>query len=188
MPSSATQTSICNLALRAVGAARITSINDSVESARVLNDVYTLIREEVLSAHPWNFALRRASLTQLDETPEFDYDYAYQLPTGCLRVIKMSVDNAEFKIEEDKLLTDETSAKILYITNVTSSADFSPAFVSAFAARLAAEIAYPLTNSQTLADSKYSEYLKKLKTAKSIDGQEGSKEPIEDISWIDDRK
>ena len=184
----ATKVSICNLALRSVGAQRITALTDANEAARVLNDIYDLIRDEVLTAHPWNFASKRASLVAEDDAPEFDYDTAYALPTDCLRVIRMEETDADFKIEAGLLLTDESTANILYIAKITDESKFSPFFVTTLAVRLASEIAYPLTNDQNLAVKKYEEYERKIKMAKSIDGQEGSVETIEDSSWIDDRE
>ena len=42
----ATSTQIINLALRSIGVKRITAISDSVESARVMNDLYDLCRDD----------------------------------------------------------------------------------------------------------------------------------------------
>jgi hypothetical protein len=176
------------MALRSIGGQRITSLTETGnEAARILNDIYALIRDEVLSAYPWNFAIKRDTLALSATTPEYGYSYAYALPVDCLRVIQME-DDSEFKVEGDLLLTDESEAKIKYIAQITDASAYSPTFVSAFATRLASEIAYPLANSTALAGEKYQEYLDKLRLAKSTDSQEGTAEAEEDNSWLDERQ
>lgn len=182
-----TQTQICNLALRLLGAERITALTDKGESARVLNDVYELIRDEVLAAHPWNFACKRVALALLAETPAYGYTYVFALPVGCLRVLETE-DNTEYQVEGGKLLTNEATVSIKYIYQVTTSTSFTPGFISAFATRLASEIALPITNNPQLPNVMYQQYLDKLRLAKSIDGQEGTIVIKEDTSWIDDRE
>jgi len=51
---------IANIALSKVGATRIVSFTENTENARLLNSIYGTIRDEVLRAHPWNFAVTRA--------------------------------------------------------------------------------------------------------------------------------
>ena len=184
----ATKTGICNIALRSLGAARITDISNTNEQARILNDIYTDMLKEVLAAHPWNFAKKRDELTKLDAAPEFGYDYAYQLPGDCMRVVKMADDDSIFEIESDQLFTDESTAKIEYIAYITDTTKYSPGFVAVFAARLAAEIALPITDSNTKAKTMFEIYEKKLALAKSADAQEGTAKVQEESSWIDDRE
>ena len=186
-----TQTSIYNRTLRLLGAARITSTADDNEQTRVLNDIYEDIRDEVLRAHPWNFAIKRAELAVLAATPEFEYDYQFQLPADCLRVIRTNESNtesADFKIEGDALLSNESAVKIKYIYQVKDTSLFDSLFVSALVARLASESAYAIVQSQSLSDSLYKTYIEKIKLAKSCDGQEGSLEKIEESSWLDSRE
>jgi hypothetical protein len=257
-----TKLQACNVALRILGAKPITAANltaEDTEEARQINDVYDLILDEVLTAHPWNFAIQRASLTELggqvstwtasgttnvwqaaltteparvefDSTegtvkasvaactaegywywasnvlyvysasdpdtaytkiealiPEYGYDHAYQLPTDCLRVIRMEDDEADFVREADRLFTDEETAKIQYIKQVTDPTYYTPFFMTALAQRLAAEIAFPLTNSATLAEVQYKIYLDKLSKAKAVDSQEGSGQEINISKWQDAR-
>lgn len=53
---------IVNLALVRLGTARISSLSDGSRNANEANAIYTLIRDEVLRAHPWNFATRKQTL------------------------------------------------------------------------------------------------------------------------------
>ena len=183
----ATKIQICNGGLRILGAARITALTDSTESARILTDVYDMIQDEVLVSHPWNFAIKRVALVELDDAPTFKYAHAFQLPADCLRVIRMEDDEDIFERESDTLVTDEGTAKIKYIARITDTTKYTPAFVTTFSQRLAAEIAYPLTQSTTITEAMYKLYLSKLSTAKGIDAQEGTGQKIEEQSWEEAR-
>lgn len=185
---SATSVNIVNIALRSIGVKRITTLSDDVESARVMNDLYAHIRDEMVMIHPWNFAIAYSdTLAQNGTDPNFDYDYSYALPSDCLRVIELEYAEDEFKVVSGNLYTNTEDPKIKYIKQVTTTANFSKAFVTALAARLAYEACYALTNSKTLQDQKMNEYKLKLQQSKVSDAQEGTTEKLEKNSWIDDR-
>lgn len=260
----ASKLNIYNETFRMLGAPRVTSAQitaESIEPIRILNDVYDIVLDEALVAHPWNFAVKRATLTELGGLittwtasgtvnvwqaalttepakvefngtegtevasvaactaegywywsanilyvystsdpdtaydspginaiiPEFGYDHCFQLSTDCLRVIKMEDDDAIFVREEDRLLTDEEEAKIQYIARITDTTKFTPFFVTFLAQRLAAEIAYPLTNSTSLVEAMYKLHLEKKREAKGADAQEGSGQQIDEKSWEEAR-
>jgi len=169
----ASQVGIVNLALTQIGSARIASMTEDSEQARKANAVYDLIRDEVMAAHPWNFAIFRDSLAVLDSTPEFDYGYEFLLPSDCLRVLGTNIEEDDFKICGGKILYNSDSIKIKYIKKITDTTNYSPGFNIALAARLAAELAYPIADSRTLSEEMFKLYLDKLKIAKSQDAQEG---------------
>lgn len=58
---------IVNLALVRIGAKRITSLTDGSRNANEANAIYALVRDEVLRAHEWNFAIRTADLSEYEE-------------------------------------------------------------------------------------------------------------------------
>jgi len=62
----ATKLKIANFALREAGAKSITTFGETTsEEGRAINDVYDDTRDEVLSAHPWTFAQKRAALAKV---------------------------------------------------------------------------------------------------------------------------
>jgi len=185
----ATTVQIINLGLRSNGVKKISLITDNVESARVMSDLYEPIRDEMLSIHPWNFAIKYSdTLAENANAPNFDYDYSYALPADCLRVIELEDGSDKFNQVGNNLFTDTEDPKVKYIAKITTTSEFSPSFVTAFAARLAAESAYALTNSKPLQDKKFEEYKVKLAQAKVVDSQEGTFSKIEVSSWIEDRE
>lgn len=180
-------TDICNQALSKVGDELISCLTDSSKQARYCRMLYQPTRDAVLRAHPWNFAIERAELAQLSAVPAYEYTYQYKLPTDCLRVLQMEDVDMVFKIEGGKLLADEGTAKIKYIKRVTDSALFDSLFIAALSARLAAEMAVPLADSKTLAETMWELYLNKIGEARGIDAQEGTPDDVPADTWLNSR-
>lgn len=183
----ASEVEICNSALIKVGANRIVSLSDDSKEARLCNEQYSKVRDELLRSHPWNFAMKRAELGLLDEEVEFEFTNAFQLPTDCLRVIKTEDSRIVYRIEGRKIITDETEFKILYIAQITDPTTFDPMFKETLATRLAVDLSYALSESASLTERLMKSYLTLLKDARSIDGQEGTPEDVEVNEWLDSR-
>jgi len=191
----ATEVSICANALRRLGDDAITSLTDDTERARLCNAFYSDARDAVLRSHPWNFAITRATLAQLSDTPAYGFNYQYALPTNpyCLRVLEMEYKDYIFKVENVAthgrvLLTDEGTAKILYIARITDTNLFDAMFVDTLTAKLAVDLAYPVTNSMQVQTNMQKLYQLKLSEARSIDGQEGFIDDLVSNTFTDFRK
>jgi len=178
---------IVNNALVRIGASSITALTENSEPARAANVIYDQIRDATLRDHVWNFATRRIQLAQDVAAPAFGYVYAYTLPTDCLRVLQMELKDMVYKIEGRKLLTDEGTAKIMYISRVTDPNEFDPMFIEALSARLAAELSVTLTDSNSLYQNMMEVYRLKITDARSIDGQESGEPNIVADTWLDSR-
>ena len=191
----ATEVSICSNALRKLGDSPITSLTENSERARLCNALYEPARDSLLRSHAWNFAITRAALSQISSTPAFEYSHQYALPTDpfCLRVLKMEFDDYEFKIENlagqgRVLLTNEGTANIIYIAQITDPKLFDSIFVDTLTAKLASEMAYPITNSAALQKEMEKVYKLKLTEARSIDSTEGFTDDIISDTFTDFRK
>jgi len=179
----ASRVSIANMALTILGADRITSLEDNNENARRLTAIYDYCVEDVLRAHPWNFAITRQQLARLSSTPIFGYTYEFQLPGDCMRVIE--VNNGSFvitnyKIEGRKILTDYDTLYIKYLGNVTDPNQYTSQFIMLLSTRLAAELAYAITNNKANAEHVASLYQERLRMAKATDAQESDSVNIVD--------
>jgi hypothetical protein len=169
--------SIANVALTGLGAARISSLGEDSENARRLNAIFDYCLDDLLREHPWNFSIKRLKLEQLVEKPLFGYDYIFQLPTACLRVIEVndgSYVRDDFKIEDRKLLCDLDTVYIKCILRIEDTNQYSSQFCFVLASRLAAEIAYAVTNNKATAEMAYQIYQQRLQAAKAADAQESS--------------
>lgn len=170
---SISNTSIANRALTLLSANRIVDFNEASEEARKVKAIYDDTRDALLSQHNWNFATAERDLALLSDAPLLDdWAYAYQLPSDCLRVIRM-IDDEEFKVEGHKLYSDSDDPRIEYIKKETDPVKFSPGFVKALSSRLAADLCFGITQNATLSTNLDAIAERDLKEAKWSDAQEG---------------
>lgn len=183
-----TETSICNSALIKVGAQRILSLNEDSEQARLVKEQYEKNRDELLYAHPWNFASDRVELAAVDAEPAYEFGYKFQLPADVLRVYGSNLSQDQrWKVEGRYLVAPEPNIKILYIKKITDTSMFSPAFSEALAVKIAADISYSLTQNASLRQQLMQEYLIRLREARSFDGQESQGDRVYADSWLNAR-
>ena len=189
----ATRVSISNLALTILGADRVTSLEDNSENARRLTAIYDQCLEDVLRAHPWNFAITRQTLAQLSTVPVFGYDLEYQVPGDCLRVLEVNDGTnliTDFKIEGRKLLTNDSTVNIKFISNITDPNQYTSQFAFVLSTRIAMELAYAITNNKATMELMANLYASRLQTAKETDAQESDSVNTldEDLWTIDNRQ
>lgn len=178
---------IANRALEKLGGGYIAALTDNSKEARAINRAYDFVRDAVLRAHPWNFAMKRASLAPLASTPAWGYDFEYQLPSDALKIIDADT-TCRYEIEGRKILTDQdTSLDIRYIARITDPNTFDPLFSEALAAALAMELCEDLTQSNTKRQLAAQDYQNALREARRADGTENTPIPYEADTWLDSR-
>lgn len=183
---------ICNSALIKVGSTTITSLTEDSKPARACNEQYAKLRDEVLSAHPWNFAISRKSLGQTSNTPIWEFDYEYQIPSDVLRILKID-STLDWQVEVNAvsgakvIVTDDPEMNIKYIKRVTDTTLFTPYFDEVLATRVAADISYYMTQSTSLMESLMKAYQVMLAQARSFDAQEGTPPEVEADDWLNSR-
>ncbi len=182
----ASQTQICNLALLRIGHPSINSIDDGSKAANALKNNWDAVRDIVLRDHPWNFAIGRAVLAQLSETITWGFDYVYQLPADCVRVLGIAdSDDADinprltYKKEGDKLYTDEDAVNLKYVRRIETTGSYDARFVSAFASRMAMEVGFYLTKDPNIFSKMEKRYELEISGARSIDAQEDTPQVID---------
>lgn len=187
-----TQIAICNSALAKVGQGPIQSIDQNTRAAQIIKSIFSLIQDEVMAEHRWNFALKRASLSPTASTPEFEYDYEYDIPSDCLRVLELETDvtqiDNDWVVEGKKILSNDATIKVLYIYRNVDYNSWSPGFAEVMAWRLAQEIAYALTQSNDREKSCSDNYAKALARARSTDGAEGVLRGLIADEWTTSRR
>lgn len=162
---------ICNAALIKVGASTVISLEDGAKAAQLCAARWPAVRDATLRAHPWNCAIRRVRLAPLLEPPAFGFARQFQLPADCLRVLDVGEAAEGHRCEGGRLLTDAEAVQLTYVRRVEDSEAFDPLLAETIAARLAAELAYPLANSTTLAEALWRAYDSRLREARSADAQ-----------------
>ena len=141
------------MALGRLGEPRISSLSEENKTAQQCAIYYPVVRDELFESGIWDFATKRAELSQVATAPDFGYDYQYELPGDYIRLLdfngaEIDQERELFDIEGNRLLTDADTASIRYIYRNESTADYSPLFVQAFALKLAAELSVTLTGSR----------------------------------------
>jgi len=275
---------IANLALGLLGAKRITALTQSVEEARVINNVYDTVRDTVLSEHAWSFAQKRVALTDITRTEQDNWvtgtayvadDIVYDLtltkyykcliantanalfsvdlaaarwelytdwvtatvyavgdkvynsgveyaclvnhsagtfatdltslywvatetiadlddgatviyikPSDWLELTGVSDSNALVLLEGARILSDTEDLKVKYTYQNDDPDTYSPQFKTALATRLAAEIAYNITNNRNTADMLLKVYEGiALPQAMSSDSVQGTAEEVTQDEW-----
>lgn len=139
------------------------SLQDASPEARACNLMYGPTRDQVLRGHRWNFAIKRATLSQLADPPAFGWAVQYSLPTDCLRVFQLNAFEADemrpmWEVEGRNLMTDQDTAEIKYVAQITNASLFDPIFIKALATKLAAEMAKTITGSNSVAGELLTEY------------------------------
>lgn len=183
--SMVSETSICNQALGFVGSKFITSLDEDSREANWMKANYPFIRDAVLEERMWTFATGRATSTvaDLDEWGEF---YKHPKPEGWIGIFRVYRDVSTNRLEADRtwrmeggnVLSKYETIHIWGVRRVTDTGAFSPLFVQALVARLAADAAIPMSENRQLQVDLWQLYGDKITEAAARDGQQGSNDHI----------
>ena len=182
--SNVSEVSICNQALTFLGQKPITSLNDASTTAEWMRNNYPFIRDAVLEERMWTFATARASSTTLDRDA-WDTAYAHPAPLNWISVFRIyrnsgisTLTSIDWRFEDGNILCSESNILLWGLKRVTDTGKFSPLFVQALAARIAADGCIPLTENRELLRDMWMLYGDKLREAAARDGQQGSNDMI----------
>jgi len=183
----ASDVEICNRALSILGEARIISLADNNKGARAMNARFTILRDAELEAHAWRFAVKRTTLAASVDVPPWGYTKIYDRPTDDLRPLRVGdtpinaltvgvqyeasgyVSDGLYEIVEGRIQTNLSAPlNYEYIARVTDTGLFSALFVEALAARLAADAAEEITQSNTKQQAAVNQYKKALSEARRV--------------------
>ena len=165
--------SICNSALNQLGAASITALTDNSKNARLCNERYETVRDAVFRSHPWNCLIKRQQLAQDTATPAYGFSYQFSLPSDALRLLGIDAYNSDHKVEGRKILCNEKSIKISYISQVTDPNEMDVLLRETISAGIAADIAYAITANLQVSKLMQEKYQYKLSEARHTDASEG---------------
>ena len=197
MPAFNSAVQICNYALGRIGHnSLITSLAESSTAATACNLVYDRLRVSMLEDHDWAFLRKHALLTQSGLTPPVYWQYTYQYPGDCLKIIALY--DANWKRQSDNRRVDyeigaQTSGGQTYIVIYTDLEDaylrymidsaelevWPQYFVYAFFALIASEICLSMTGSQSMTDGLKREAAIALDRARAQDNEQGA----DSVDW-----
>lgn len=182
----ATVVSICSNALLMLGAKPINSLTEENDRARIASNLWEGVRDDLLRSHPWNCAIKRVVLSPEATTPAFDYAYQFALPGDLLRILSLGErgEYVEYRVEGRRLLTDSNVVNLRYVFQNDNPATWDSALVYAAELRMAAAMAYAITQSATLAETKRQEAELAFRRAKAVDGQEEPGDTVGDFRLL----
>ena len=186
----ASEVAICNSALIKLGVETISSLSDNTRQALLCNEQYAKIRDKLLYSHPWNFAVKRATLVATVTEPEYEFDFQYTLPADCLRVwdSQFGPDKDFYQVEGAFLYSNYTDVSIKYIAKITDTTKFSPVFDECLALMLAIDLEYALVQSNSFKNTLLQELQRELRDSRSFDAQENPSYPYQDDVFLNARR
>lgn len=126
---------------------------DRTEAINTAEQFLPSIHDALLSSHPWNFAKHSCFPPTVKGYDFIDLPYAYQLPTDCIKIIKVrpicSPRSLRYRIRDKYVHTTINTAVIEFVSRIPI--EECPAYyLNALVAHLAAELAIPLTKSTAI--------------------------------------
>ncbi len=188
--SSASETQLVNMALILLGEDTIDTMDDvTIKAARIAKTIFDDTRDSVLEDHTWKAATKRTTLSVSTTTPSWDYAAQYDLPADFLRLQQIKDNPNRYSIEEDVILSDDETGplKIKYTFQLDDPVKMDKSLRAAISARLAMELALPLTNSPQKLAAMEAIYDKRLANARFLDSSQRRHESMETNTWLDSR-
>lgn len=191
----ASKTDICNAAMTLLGQPPIQDITDVLNvNANRCNQFWEMARDAVLEDFPWHFATRRIQLALSDYTPPGEeYEYAFALPSDCLKVQNLNDEDIAYTIETDDegnmlLLTNEDEIYLRYTWRNEMPGRWSLNFCEALAAKLAIYLCGPVIGKNNTKIEIFSKmYEDALSRARRITTDQGNEPTEASSSWLNAR-
>jgi hypothetical protein len=195
----ATETDLCNDALGQIGAKRITALDDNSHNANLCSTFYAKLRDAELEIARWSFAGKRVALAQTVDVPLFQFAYSYQLPTDLLVIREFNGISPDptlyaaflfdlgwlalwwsnyFKLEGDKLYTNDAQAQIVYTARIEDPTKWSGLFYQGLSKLLGAKLSRAITKDERKAKELEDSGRETLIYAAGVDGQQGTIVPM----------
>lgn len=184
----ATATDVCNAALVKIGEKRITSAGFATptnERERLCNEHYERLRDAELRKNVWNFAIKRAVLSEDATAPTGeDYGQRFALPADNLRILDI-YETTDFAIESGYILCNvDDELNVRYIRKVTVVNDFDAIFYDALSCRIALELCERITHARSKRQEILDEYKSFLLQAAQVDAIEVPTAALPEDDWI----
>lgn len=149
MAAGDSSTSICNIALIALGEDPITDLAENSKRAILCKARYDDIRRFVLRTHIWNFSKKQAQIAADPVVPLFDWQNRYALPVDFIRFYKEGGDQGDLAIWNvmNGFIYANTSGAldVNYIYDVQDPTLFDTTFVHVLAYNITSELGIALT-------------------------------------------
>lgn len=158
--------------------------------ANVSNWPITVINTTRFTLDDTVFANTYVSGGIVARAPAYEFKFKHALPASWMRICRLAdlADNVlakrEYRNESGYLLTNYSSLRLEYVTDVTTTTLFDPLFDEALAAILADKIAFKLTASDSTAERCRRHMKDVMGNARFVDSAENPSEELDCDEWI----
>ncbi len=189
-------TVLVNKSLTLCGAAPVSSLTADTNNARILNRVYDIARQSILTECRWNFATTRATLTVTAATGTVPWFFTnetivFARPSNALRIFGLSDDQVEWREQGEYLIADSaistnttSTLEVRYLYDLNDPSKYPPKFTDAFIDKLCSDIAYAIINDAKKGLMFVEKYEKiSLPKAMAENAQTGVQQFMKDDAW-----
>jgi len=171
---------ISNQALVLLGASPIVSFDDATTEANVLSIMYATSKAQLLRDYPWRSATKYATLAKSTEKPlDPQWDHIFAWPDDAVRILKIVGSQypndplPQFKSVGKEIYTRIDGIAAEYIYDIAEP-QMDALMSGALADRVAMDLSYTLTGSNTRESNMAGRYERKLEEARIVDRQEAT--------------
>jgi hypothetical protein len=172
-----TDIEVINMGLHHCGAKGISSLNDTVNEAKVAKTWWQTAMDTVLLDRDWTFARDRIVLAKDAAAPAFGFAFRHIIPTTVIKV-QACFDGSLKELDDwvregGYVLTDNDAPVYAEVVIRPSSTLWSGPFCQALGAKFGEMLAVPLTENRQLRLDLGTLYERYVKEAGASDGQQG---------------
>ena len=179
---------IASNALILIGDNPISSFTEPGAGATAAANLYPDTYKQLLSEHPWTFALKEQKLNQLSQQPDplTNWKYAYQNPTDLIRYWAV-MPHSNYAMVGNLTYSNQNELLARYVYKVAES-QLPPHFQKALEYKLAADFALLVTEDVNKSQVFEQKYRATIALARSVDSQSHPQQPIIDQPFTDVRR
>ena len=156
---------LINRALVKIGSNPIQGLEENSAESTVVKDVYSGVRDAMLSAYPWSFCKRKTALIMIVEKT-IEGKNMFILPNDMLRLLSVNTD--DYEVSSGTIVSRSENIIINYLYRPVEM-DFPAYFDIVLVSKLASEICLPLTDSTSRTEFLISIAEKEFRSARLID-------------------
>ena len=192
MTAANTPIKICSRASLLIGGDAIQSFEDGSAEASVSAAMYEDIARAALTNTRWRFASDQAVLNRLANAPTGRWDAAYQLPSECIMVSAVTIDEAQIRFDTygrkvfcDAVETDEVVADYIFRAD---ESDWPPYFTVAVEYLMAGVLAISVARDNSLAQMMEAKAEYYIRLARARDSQSQTTRKLNTSRFIAERR